>query len=123
MAEVREITRIEFSLARLVINPSVTPSAKYSCVGSPDTFSNGSTSSDCIRGTSAVGRMNSAATDTTINTNASEIDTRTAGRVGSRTWIAATGIATAPVAWAMDALFRIDSGREPDPQSTGAMKR
>ncbi len=48
MAEVREITRSALIRARSEIRASVMPSAKYSCAGSRDTFSSGSTASERI---------------------------------------------------------------------------
>ena len=41
--DLREITRKASTFARALINASVIPSAMYSCSGSPDKFSNGST--------------------------------------------------------------------------------
>src|SRR5215475_7293422 len=49
MVDVREITRSELTLARLVINSSVMPSAKYSWAGSPERFARGRTAMDSIR--------------------------------------------------------------------------
>src|SRR5437016_4174892 len=43
MIEVREMTRSPGNLANCVMRASVIPSAKYSCDGSPDKFSRGST--------------------------------------------------------------------------------
>ena len=48
MTDVREITRSPPIFARSAISCSVIPSAKYSCSGSPDRFSNGSTAMDRI---------------------------------------------------------------------------
>ena len=53
MADVLEITRSALMRARSEISASVMPSAKYSCAGSFDTFSSGSTASE--RMTSCVG--------------------------------------------------------------------
>ena len=44
----REITRSPPIVARSAMSCSVMPSAKYSCSGSPDTFSSGSTATDRI---------------------------------------------------------------------------
>ena len=57
MTEVREITRSALILDRLVISASVIPSAKYSCSGSPDRFSNGRTASELM--ITAWGRLKS----------------------------------------------------------------
>src|SRR5215467_5770878 len=43
MTEVLEITCRELSLAKSVVNSSVMPSTKYSCDGSPEKLSSGST--------------------------------------------------------------------------------
>ena len=49
MAEVREITRRALILPKSVMSASVIPSAKYSCSGSFDRFSSGSTARDRMR--------------------------------------------------------------------------
>src|SRR5262249_20678285 len=46
ITEVREITRSELILAKLAISSSVIPSAKYSCSGSREKLSRGSTAKD-----------------------------------------------------------------------------
>src|SRR5258708_4468176 len=46
IADVREITRSDLIFARLVVSSSVMPSAKYSWLGSPERFSNGSTAKE-----------------------------------------------------------------------------
>ena len=48
MAVVREITRSAPIFARLLMSASVSPSAKYSCSESWDSFSDGRTASDRI---------------------------------------------------------------------------
>ena len=50
ITEVRDTTLSARIRARLPISASVIPSAKYSCVGSPDRLSNGNTASDAISG-------------------------------------------------------------------------
>src|SRR5436309_14539809 len=49
MAEVLETTRNALIFASDVISASVSPSAKYSCSGSPERFSKGRTAKDRIR--------------------------------------------------------------------------
>src|SRR5258708_39725335 len=49
IADVREITRSDLIFARLVVSSSVMPSAKYSWLGSPERFSNGSTAKERMR--------------------------------------------------------------------------
>ena len=49
MAEVREITLSAPMRANSWISASVMPSAKYSCAGSPERFSSGSTASEEMR--------------------------------------------------------------------------
>ena len=41
--EVREITRMFLTCARLAVSASVSPSTKYSCFASPEKFASGST--------------------------------------------------------------------------------
>src|SRR5882762_5926394 len=53
--EVQEITLRLLILVRVVISSSVVPSAKYSCLGSPDRFFNGSTAKEWISGTATAG--------------------------------------------------------------------
>src|SRR5882762_10032594 len=48
--EVQEITLRLLILVRVVIRSRVVPSAKYSCLGSPDRFFNGSTANEWISG-------------------------------------------------------------------------
>ena len=50
ITDVRETTRTARMRARLAMSASVMPSAKYSCDGSPDRFSSGSTASAVICG-------------------------------------------------------------------------
>src|SRR5262252_5304889 len=50
ITEVREMTRRPWIVDRRPMSASVMPSARYSCVGSPDRFFKGRTAKDWIRG-------------------------------------------------------------------------
>src|SRR5215831_8448282 len=50
ITEVREMTRRPWIVDRRPMRASVMPSARYSCVGSPDRFFKGRTAKDWIRG-------------------------------------------------------------------------
>ncbi len=60
------MTRSALILPRLVINSSVIPSAKYSCSGSRERFSSGSTAMDSILGTGRVRRSKRSRKPTTL---------------------------------------------------------
>src|SRR5262245_10773100 len=76
MTDVREITRMLPIIERSAINRAVSPSAKYSCVASPDRFTSGSTARFRKRAETFVGgdvrRVGNASANATSTTAASE---------------------------------------------------